>query len=102
MVLKSNEKLLITSIKDLNDCLVHVEYLLANGHLSFIDSSTLNSMKRTLFKGVNSISKLVDPKLLEQIEPSKLVCTKCESEYPIKYADSQQWEYCPRCGETFL
>lgn len=102
MKVDSRDKVLITAINDFNECLVHVDYLLPNEKLSFIDRSTLKPIKRILYQGINSISKLVDPKLLEHIEPSKLICLKCEAEYSIKYADSQNWEYCPKCGETFL
>lgn len=33
---------------------------------------------------------------------SKIVCTQCEAEYSAEYADKEEWEYCPKCGETFL
>jgi Zn-finger nucleic acid-binding protein len=31
-----------------------------------------------------------------------LVCTACEAEYSMQQADDDNWEYCPKCGETFL
>lgn len=99
---KLSNKPLITVINDLNECLFHVEYLLANRSISFIDESTLRPFKRTLSQSISSLSKLVEPKLLDQIEPSQLICTKCHSEYSMKYADSENWEHCPRCGESFL
>lgn len=102
MSLKSNDKSLIIVLKDLNESLFHVEYLLANPAISFIDDSTLRPLKRTLSKSITSISKLVDSKLLDVIEPSELICSKCNSQYSMKYADSENWEHCPRCGETFL
>lgn len=102
MSLKSNDKPLIIVLNDLNESLFHVEYLLANPTISFIDDSTLRPLKRTLSKSITSISKLVDPKLLDVIEPSELICSKCNSQYSMKYADFENWEHCPRCGETFL
>lgn len=41
-----------------------------------------------------------EPSAFEQEEI--LVCTACESEYSIQQADDDNWEYCPKCGETFL
>lgn len=102
MSLKLNDKPVIIVIKDLNECLFHVEYLLANRSISFIDDSTLRPLKRNLSKSINALSKLVDPNHLDEIELNQLICTKCNSEYSLKYADSENWEHCPRCGETFL
>ena len=96
------DKVLIGTIKGLNECLVHVQYLLANENLSFIDKSSLKPMERTLSASIDGLTKLVDPQSLDETKASNLVCTKCKAEYPIIHSDSQQWEYCPKCGETFL
>lgn len=31
----------------------------------------------------------------------KLECSKCESVFNLEIADSQNWEYCPVCGDCF-
>lgn len=96
------DKVLIGTIKGLNECLVHVQYLLANEKLSFMDNSSLQPMKRTLSASIEGLTKLVDPSSLDETKPTNLFCTKCEAEYPIMLSDSQHWEYCPKCGECFL
>jgi rRNA maturation endonuclease Nob1 len=42
-----------------------------------------------------------EPSGFEQQEEI-LVCTACDAEYPMQQADDDNWEYCPKCGETFL
>lgn len=36
------------------------------------------------------------------METEILECSCCEAEYSLQQADQDGWEYCPKCGETFL
>ncbi|ENX57976.1 MULTISPECIES: hypothetical protein [Acinetobacter] len=39
---------------------------------------------------------------LDADELDKITCTNCEYEFLAEYADKEEWEYCPHCGETLF
>ncbi|WP_267967382.1 hypothetical protein [Acinetobacter sp. SH20PTE14] len=40
--------------------------------------------------------------MIEADDLDKIVCNECGADYLAEHADKEEWEYCPKCGETFL
>jgi len=49
-------------VKDLNESLVHIDYLFANEELSFIDRSSLSELRKELVAKIDRIKSLYETK----------------------------------------
>ncbi len=49
-------------VKELNDSLIHIDYLFANENLSFIDRSSLSELRKELVGKIDRIKSLYESK----------------------------------------
>ncbi|WP_119054942.1 hypothetical protein [Acinetobacter colistiniresistens] len=47
-------------VKDLNESLIHIDYLFANENLSFVDRSSLSALRKELAKQIDKIRSLYE------------------------------------------